>query len=182
MRQTISGLVTALAVVTASAAPALACGGGLFGGCSPCGAAYVSPCAQTYAPVYVPAYTYSGCNTGCGGWGYDRLADPVTQYHASPSHHQYYYVNQGPTFTGPGAFAPYPTYQDAAVSGWAYGNRYADTQYYDGAGLEGPAVYGYRAHPRSYGGYRYSVRPGVRYGYAPRLHYGYRERALRRYY
>ena len=110
MRHTISGLVAAIAVVTASAAPALACGGGLFGSsCSPCGQAYVSPCAQTYAPTYA----YSGCNTGCGGWGYERLSDPAQQYHSAPEHHQYYYVNQGPTFTGPGAFAPYPTYEDA---------------------------------------------------------------------
>ena len=118
MRQTISGLVAAIAVVTASAAPALACGGGLFGGsCSPCGTAYVSPCAQTY----VPAYTYSGCNTGCGWWGFDRLADPVEQYHAAPVQHQYYYVNQGPTYTGPGAFAPYPTYEEGDWG--AYGHR-----------------------------------------------------------
>jgi len=97
MRHTISGLVAAFAVVTASAAPALACGGGLFGGsCSPCGAAYVSPCAQTYA--------YSGCNTGCGGWGYERLSDPALQYHAAPMRHQYYYVNQGPTYSGPRRF------------------------------------------------------------------------------
>jgi hypothetical protein len=160
MRQTISGLVAAVAVVTASAAPALACGGGLFGSsCSPCGTGYVSPCAQTY----VPTYTHSGCNTGCGGWAHERLPEPIQRY---------YYVNQGPTYTGPGAFVPYPTYQEAAVSGWgAYrhrpyyygydGGRYADatTHYYDGAGLEGPAVYGYRAHPR------------VRYGYAPRHSY-----------
>jgi len=101
MRQTISGLVAAIAVVTASAAPAMACG--LFGSsCSPCGRAYVSPCAQTY----VPTYRYSGCNSGCG-WVRERLSDPVQQY---------YYVNQGPTYTGPGAFAPYPTYQEGAVS------------------------------------------------------------------
>src|SRR6266850_5838539 len=74
MRQTISGLVAAFAVVTASAAPAMACG---WFGCSP-------------SPVYVspaPAYSYSGCDFGCGGWAYERLPDPV---------HQYYYVNQGP--------------------------------------------------------------------------------------
>jgi hypothetical protein len=109
MRQRISGLVAAIAVVTASAAPALACGGGLFYSCSPCGTGYGSPCAQTY----VPAYTY-----------YERLADPVQQYYARPVQHQYYYVNQGPTYTGPGAFAPYPTYPEAAVSGWdAYRHR-----------------------------------------------------------
>ena len=95
MRQTISGLVAAFAVVTASAAPAMACG---WFGCSP-------------SPVYVspaPAYSYSGCDFGCGGWAYERLPDPV---------HQYYYVNQGPTYSGPGNFAPYPTYQESAL-GW----------------------------------------------------------------
>ena len=63
------------------------------------------------------APVYSGCNTGCGGWGYERLADPVQQYHAAPMRHQYYYVNQGPTYTGPGAFAPYPTYEEAGIDG-----------------------------------------------------------------
>ena len=59
MRQMISGLVAAAAVMTVSAAPAMACGGGLFASsCSPCG--QVSPCAQSYAP----AFTYA---TGCGG-------------------------------------------------------------------------------------------------------------------
>jgi hypothetical protein len=201
MRQTISGLVAAIAVVTASAAPALACGGGLFqSSCSPCGQAYVSPCAQTY----VPTYGYSGCNTGCGGWAHERLPDPVQQYYLSDRVQQYYYVNQGPTYPGPGDFAPFPTYQESAVSGWdAYrrrpyydgydGGRYADatTHYYDGAGLEGPALYTYRAHPRfrpsrMHHGYR----PSHRYGYAPRHNmrygaphrYGYREHALRRYY
>src|SRR6266702_6092312 len=96
MRQMISGLVAAAAVMFVGAAPAMACG--------------FNPC-QPVAPVY------SGCNTGCGGYGvgygygygYERLAEPTTQY---------YYVNQGPTYTGPGAFAPYPTYQESAVSGW----------------------------------------------------------------
>lgn len=140
MRQTISGLVAAFAVMIAGAAPAMACGGGLFQGCSPCGQAYVEPCAQPqfYQPqAYVaPAPAYSGCNTGCGGWGYgyERLADPVQQYHAAPMRHQYYYVNQGPTFTGPGAFAPYPTYEEAAI--------------------DGQPVYRYHTH-RHYGGWHY---------------------------
>jgi hypothetical protein len=164
MRQTISGLIAAVAVMTAGAAPAMACGGGLFQS-SCCGQAYVEPCAQTY----IPAYTYSGCNTGCGGWGFDRLADPEQQYYAAPALHQYYYVNQGPTYTGPGAFAPYPTYREGAVSGWT-GYRHR-THYYDGAGLEGPRVYGYRTHRhfRPYG-YR-SMRPSYRYGYAPHRSY-----------
>src|ERR1700753_2366201 len=100
MRQTISGLVAAAAVLAASAAPAMACGWGY-----PCGAAYV--------PV-VPVY--SGC--GACGWGFGRLPDPDVEYHrysAAPS--QYYYVNQGPTYTGPGQFAPYPFYREGAVSG-----------------------------------------------------------------
>lgn len=150
MRQMISGLVAAAAVTFAGAAPAMACG---FTSCSPCASAYVSPCAPAIAPT-----VGWGCNTGCGGWGYERLAEPTTQY---------YYVNQGPTYTGPGAFAPYPTYrQDAVVT---YG--------------------GYGYHRPYYRPYRYGY--GPRYGYLPRVHYGYAHRyapyhygprALRRYY
>lgn len=147
MRQKILGMMAAVAVMTtASAAPAMACGGGLFTPCAPA-PVYVSP-------VYVaPVAAYSGCYTGCG-WARERLPDPV---------HQYYYVNQGPTYTGPGNWAPRPVYQES----------------------EGPSVYGYRAYPH-YGyrahrhyGYRYSVRPGVRYGYAPR--HGYMARHHMRY-
>ncbi|MGA7809574.1 hypothetical protein [Bradyrhizobium sp.] len=102
MRQTISGLVTAFAVTIAGAAPALACG---YAACAPCGeAGYVSPCAQSY----VPAYT-TGCATGCRGFVYERMSDPDTQY---------YYVNQGPTYTGPGMLAPYPAYREDAVPVW----------------------------------------------------------------
>jgi hypothetical protein len=159
MRQTISGLVAAFAVMTAGAVPAMACGGGLFQGCSPCGQAYVEPCAQPQvyqAPVYVaPAPVYSGCNTGCGGWGYERLADPVEQYHVAPMRHQYYYVNQGPTFTGPGAFAPYPTYEEA--------------------GIDGHRVYRYHTHSH-YRGWHYG------YSHHSMRHYGYRQHVLRRYY
>ena len=95
MRQTISGLIAAVAVVTASAAPALACG---FAWCSPCAVGYAAPCATLQV--------------------YDRLPDPDQQYHSPQRVHQYYYVNQGPTFTGPGAFAPLPTYQEDAVLAW----------------------------------------------------------------
>jgi hypothetical protein len=108
MRQTISGLVAALAVVTASAVPAMACGGGWFeNSCSPCG--YGSPCAQPQVYVAPVAPVYTGCNIGCGGWARERLPDPVRQY---------YYVNQGPTYTGPGNWAPVPTYQESALPGW----------------------------------------------------------------
>jgi hypothetical protein len=146
MRQTIKGLVAAVAVMTAGAAPAMACG------YNPCGTTYEP--AYTYAPAYTYSYSqaYTGCGTCSTGWGYERLAEPTTQY---------YYVNQGPTYTGPGAFAPEPTYQEDAVPSYGYG-------------------YGYRHHYRPYGyarrhyGYGYNHHYGYRYGgYAPR-HYGYR--------
>jgi hypothetical protein len=151
MRQMISGLVAAAALMAASAAPAMACGG-LFtsAGCSPC-----SPCAQGYHGYY---------GAGYGIAAYERLPSPT----------QYYYVNQGPTFSGPGNFAPVPTYQEAAVSGWnAYsrpyyypydGGRYAHAMhhYYDGAPVTGPVVYSYRWH--------HAHRHGLRYGHAPHRH------------
>lgn len=108
MRQTISGLVAAFVVMTAGAAPAMACG------YTPCG--------------YVPTYTYHGCATGCG-WGYERLVDPATQYAPVAQYYyptrQYYYVNQGPTYTGPGAFAPYPAYEENAIPVYPYRYRYS---------------------------------------------------------
>jgi hypothetical protein len=172
MRQMISGLVAAAAVMFVATAPAAACG--------------FNPC-QPVAPVY------SGCNTGCGGYGagygaYERLAEPTTQY---------YYVNQGPTYTGPGAFAPYPTYQEDAVvapANYGYGHGY-------GYGYGQGRGYGYGAaavapyHRSYYRPYRYGY--GPRHGYLPRVNYGYGprygyarraapyyggHRALRRYY
>jgi hypothetical protein len=103
MRKTISGLIAAAAVLMVSAAPAVACG---YGSC--CGAAYVEPCAAPHV------YVVPGCHFGCG-WGYERLADPELQYHSHHQLHQYYYVNQGPTYTGPGNFAPYPMYREGGV-------------------------------------------------------------------
>jgi hypothetical protein len=138
MRQLISGMVAAVAVMAAS--PAMACG---YSSCSPCSVGYVSPCASAYvAPVATYGYGYGGCNTGCG-WATERLAEPTQQY---------YYVNQGPTYTGPGNWAPVPTYSE----GGSYSNY----------------GYGYR---RPYGyGYGYGVRPGIRYGYGARYGYGVR--------
>jgi hypothetical protein len=104
MRQMISGLLTAAALTIAGAAPAMACG---YGGCAPCGV-YGSPCGQPYAYDHV-------------GWGFERLPDPELQYHSVERAPQYYYVNQGPTFTGPGAFAPLPAYP---VGGWNVYTRY----------------------------------------------------------
>ena len=94
------------------------------GGC--CGAV-VGPCATYAAPVYLPTYTYwSGCGTCGNSWAYDRLAEPTTQY---------YYVNQGPTYSGPGAYAPIPVYRQDAVPSYGYRRSY-----------------GYRHHWGYYGG------------------------------
>jgi hypothetical protein len=136
MRQMIKGLVAAFAVMTAGAAPAMACG------YNPCG---------SYAPAYtyVPTYSYSyssGCGTCGNSWGYNRLAEPTTQY---------YYVNQGPTYSGPGSFAPEPAYEETAIPSYSRGySSYAPSY-----------GYGYRRHYRPY---------GYQYGYAHRPHYGYR--------
>jgi hypothetical protein len=140
MRKTILGLAAAFAVTAAGSASALACDS-----CSPCG--YVSPCA----PAYVQPY--GGCVTGCGA-AYERLPDPVVQYHSAPiAQPQYYYVEQGPTYSGPGDFAPRRYYQEQGVSGW-----------------------GYHHHRRHYGyGYGYHHYPWHhhrwhRYGYGHVLH------------
>jgi len=143
MRQTISGLVAAIAVMTVSAAPAMACGG-LFGSsCSPCGQSYVSPCAQSYVPVTVDSECYAGC-----GWTHEVLSDPEQEYGAASHHYarpQYYYVNQGPTYTGPGSYAPYPTYRESGISGWGprYGYRHHRALRHYGYA---PQRYGYREH------------------------------------
>jgi hypothetical protein len=175
MRQTISGLIAAAALMAASAAPAMACGWGF-----PCG------------PAYVPAVpVYSGCGV-CGGWGFDRLADPAVEYgRYSTVPPQYYYVNQGPTYTGPGAFAPYPTYQEG-VPGWAgygyspypYGYGDSASPYYGGAvHVSGPVVYRYHGHAwhaqHGYGHWRH----GIRYGYHGAPHrYSYRYHTMHRHY
>jgi hypothetical protein len=123
MRQMIKELLAAFAVMTAGAAtPAMACG---YGGC--CGV--VSPCAPVYA---APAYNYvysSGCGHCDNSWAYDRLAEPTRQY---------YYVNQGPTYSGPGAFAPEPMYEQQALPVYGYRHHawhhhhWANEGYYHG--------------------------------------------------
>jgi len=109
MRQTISGLAAAIAVVAASAAPAMACGG-LF-------------------------------DAGCGVWVYpERLPDPVQQYGAAPvAQPQYYYVDQGPTYSGPGNFAPYPAYQEGGVYG-SGGYRHHHHRYHRAHYGNGPVL------------------------------------------
>lgn len=169
MRQTIAGLIAgaALAATLGAAAPAQAC-------------AVVDPCARGYG--------YYGYDYGSYYGVRERLPDPGVQY---------YYVNQGPTYTGPGNFAPVPTYQERAVNGWqGYGRPYyygynggpygnATSHYYDGApNVHGPMMYKYRGayrhHVRRSRYYRphrvapkyyYTARPSIRYGYraSPRM-------------
>ena len=169
MRQMISGLVAAVALVAASAVPAAACGL-LQGGCSPC-----NPCAQPQ--VYVaPQPVYSGCNP-CGGYR-ERLPDPVQQYEEAPAPvpQQYYYVDQGPSYSGPGNYAPRPVYREGGYhhhSYYGYGHHYRPWHAHTGY------RYGYHHGyaPRAY---------GPRYGYHTMPHHygyhGYREHVLRRYY
>jgi len=117
MRHLIKGLIAA--VVVMAAAPAMACG------YTPCAApVFVAP----VAPVAPAAY---GCNA-CGGWVHERLPDPEQQY---------YYVNQGPTYTGPGNWAPYRVYREGYVSGRSgyarpyyrrHASRYVPVGYYHG--------------------------------------------------
>jgi hypothetical protein len=154
MRQSISAIVAVVGFAIAGAAPAMACG------YTPCGAPAYGYQSHAYPPA--PVYPYQApyaCGAGCGyGYGYgaayERLAEPTAQY---------YYVNQGPTYTGPGRFAPYPAYQESAVTGYAYPRH----RYYHGAGVAGPAVYGYhREH-------------GYRWGHTTYYH---GKRVLRRYY
>jgi hypothetical protein len=188
MRHMISGLVAAIAVMTVgAAAPAMACGGGgLFqSACSPCGEAYI-PCVQPQ--VYVAPVEYSGCNSGCGGWARERLPDPV---------HQYYYVNQGPTYTGPGNWAPRVTYEEEGVvevetygrPQYGYtGGRYADVAVeapvYHRPWRHSPYHYGYAPRRHSYGmgsrGY-YEPRHSMRYGAPMYARHGYRDYPVRRY-
>jgi hypothetical protein len=101
----------------------------------------------------VPTYSYtysSGCGACGNSWAYNRLAEPTTQY---------YYVNQGPTYSGPGAFAPVPAYEESAIPaytgyGYGYGYRHYRPYYHR---------YGYHHWPRQYG-----------YGYGYPRHYSYR--------
>ena len=166
MRHMISGLVAAVAVMAAS--PAMACG---YTACAP----------QVYAPPVV-AYTSSGCNPcGGSGWGYQKLADPVQQY---------YYVNQGPTYSGPGAWAPAPVYQEATVSGYGAYSRPHRYGYSSGYGYRAHQAYRpWRARTSYYHQPRMNYNHGYHRGYAPRHAYALRyaphhghQAPLRRYY
>jgi hypothetical protein len=159
MRHLFTGLIAAVAVM--ATAPAFACG------YTPCGA----------PQVYVAPVVDYGCNPcGGGGWTQQRLIAPEQQY---------YYVNQGPTYTGPGNFAPVRTYEEGSVSGDGYGyarHHYGYRQHYGYRPHYGyQPHYGYRHHgtyaPRFYP----SPRMSYHHGYAPApYHYG--RHVLRRYY
>ena len=131
MRHLIKGFIAAVAVM--AAAPAMACG------YSACWQPPVVVAPVAVAPV---AFGFAGCG-GCGGWGWgvrERLPDPEQQY---------YYVNQGPTYTGPGNIAPYRVYREGRVSGYGYGyNR---------------PHYGYRVHRYGHAGRYYGQRVLRRY-------------------
>src|SRR3569623_1226287 len=127
------------------------------------------------------------CYNGCGG-GYVASGCGVTFREQLPNLDagpQYYYVNQGPTYTGPGNIAPVPTYQERSVSGWAAYSRpyyygynggpyaHASHHYYDGANLHGPAVYSYRwRHHHRARYHRTNYHQHLR-GVKPRTHYYY---------
>lgn len=134
MRPIIAGFAGALIMLAAGAAPAAACGGY---GCAPCAVAV--PCG---AGVVYSGYGYDYID-------YERLPTiAVPRWYATP---QYYYVDQGPTYTGPGAFAPLPSYQQRAVRS-RYGYRHSHDA-------------GYRDY-----GYRHSYRGGP---YANAMHHFY---------
>ena len=163
MRNVVLGILAATAIA-ASGAPAMACGA--VGGCAVNHSGYGS-------------YGYAGVAD------YDRLPLPTGRYAPSPHPRdaQYYYVNQGPTFEGPGRFAPYPSYQETAVRGWTGYERGYDYPY-DGGPYgsainhfsdaapvwHGPAITTYRWHrghafrPRVQ---TFGIHPRVRTGYSP---------------
>jgi len=127
MRQMIAGLIAGVVfAATMATAPAQAC-------------AVVDPCGS---------YGYYGHGyRGYAGYGYgygvrERLPDP-----------QYYWVNQGPTYTGPGNYAPRPVYRERTVIGSRYYGR--------------PYRYGYR-HAYHHRGHYHAHR-----------HYGHRVKPLR---
>lgn len=160
MRQHLMGLAAAMAVAAVST-PAMA-------GCGGCAAPVVgyASCAQPVAVNPCGGWGYGG------GWGYATLPAPARYYSVQP---QYYYVNQGPTYTGPGMFAPAVSYQQRAVSGWSgYGVGYYG---YNGGPYAHPSHHYYHGMPAVTTPTVYSYRRASRY-YAPR----YRDYAPRRYY
>jgi hypothetical protein len=170
MRQHLIGLAAAMTVAVVSA-PAMAnCGG--------CAAPVVSYTSCVQPVVSSCGYGYAG-----GGWGYATAPAPVHYYAVQPQP-QYYYVNQGPTYTGPGMFAPTVSYQQRAVGGWSgygvghygySGGPYAHPthHYYHGMpAVTTPTVYSYRRAYRPSVRYGYTRHYAPRYDYAPRVYRG----------
>jgi len=163
MRNTMTAIAAVLALASAGAAPAMAC------------EAYGGPCGGGY---YYNTFSW-----------FEHL--PPNPEPASPVAPRYYYVNQGPTYTGPGMYAPVPTYQERAVTGWHgydygyyygyYGGPYGDatSHHYDGMpAAEGPVVYRYGAwHHRHHGHRHHSLRYGA--GDATRYANSYGARIIR---
>lgn len=169
MRKTISGLLATLALTALGSASAAACGGLL----QACGGH--------------PA-------TGYGHYGYAGVA----RYERLPANDlpltsgQYYHVDQGPVYSGPGNFAPYPTYQETAIRGWSgyergydypydggpYGN--ATNHFSDAAPTwRGPQITSYRwragLRPWRHRSSGFGMRPTIRSGYSPSgvYHFGH---------
>ena len=150
MRKTTTAIAAVLAVMAAGAAPAMACES-------------YAPCGQTY---YAGEY---------GFYGFEHLPDPANLHVRAPAEPRYYYVNQGPAYyTGPGMYAPVPTYQERAVTGWHgydYGYYYgynggpygdATSHYYDGMpAAPGPMVYRYGPWHHHYHHHHHSMRYGA---------------------
>ena len=170
MRKLLRGLAAVCVVVGASTLPA-------------------SASCQRY--VNLSPCDYGGASYGYAGASYYEVLPQrglLNSLRAHPA--QYYYVEQGPTFSGPGMFAPYPTYQETAVSGWrGYQRGYSSGEFgYDGGPYgnatnhysdaqpvyRGPAIYSYSQRPRAKAVYRYdsSRRSHVRAGYYSGSVYG----------
>ena len=179
MRQTIAAVAAALAL-TVTAAPAMAC---------------YNPCSQGFNFGVTSGYGYNyGYGTAYRVRSHrEHLPDPTGPWsYYGP---QYYYVNQGPTYTGPGNVAPVPTYQERAVSGWyayrqpyyygytggPYGN--ATSHYYDGVRIRRPGIYSRRAL-RHYRYHRavYHTPRAVRPVPMPRPHHRYQRPGTKYYY
>jgi hypothetical protein len=166
MRQYLIGLAAAAAVAVVSA-PAMA-------GCGGCGPAISFPSFSNCSPCGGGFGGYGGGYAG--GWGYATLAAPAQYYavqvQAQP---QYYFVNQGPTYTGPGMFAPVASYAPRIATGYGQGfdgytgyngGPYANPMHhmnYGAPAVSTPTVYSYRRAYRPY------YRPAVRYGYGHRV-------------
>jgi hypothetical protein len=139
----------AVAAIVVSATQAMACGGY---GCPVDHTGY-----GTYGYLGVAPYQTLPVRTGLYG-------PPLR-----PESGRYFHVQQGPTFSGPGNFAPYPTYQEIAVRGWSGWERGWDYPYDGGPygnslnhysdvtpDYQGPVIQSYRWHRGR------SLRPRVR--------------------